>query len=76
MPRNLGLNKAPFFVLGTYIRNLRLQKGKRAHGETKCQASSGSSLQSTAVLVEPALGPFQDVTTSQLLGIYTEDNTI
>ena len=29
MPSNLGIEWAPFLVLGNFIRNLRLQKGKK-----------------------------------------------
>ena len=29
MPNNLGMQKAPFLVLGNFIRSLGLQKGKK-----------------------------------------------
>ena len=29
MPSNLGIKRAPFLVLTNFIRNLRLQKGKK-----------------------------------------------
>ena len=42
MPSNLGIEWAPFLVLGNFIRNLRLQKGKKGplgglveHSETQ-----------------------------------------
>ena len=31
MPSNLGIKRAPCLVLGNFLRNLGLQKGKRAH---------------------------------------------
>ena len=29
MPSNVGIKRAPFLVLGNFMRNLRLQKGKK-----------------------------------------------